>query len=104
MGNYLYEIYKFVALKKFSLEFNKRVAPNKAMLEGKFLSKLISVQHVYQEHQSTLLSFKSVVEILFKIFSAYCVDPCVIPYPESYYRWIVSDVWNLLDAHFLMIP
>ena len=45
--NYLYEIYKFVALKKISLEFNKRVAPNKAMLEGKMSLELISVQHVY---------------------------------------------------------
>ena len=45
--NYLYEIYKFVALKKFSLEFNKRVAPNKVMLEGKLSLELISVQHVY---------------------------------------------------------
>ena len=45
--NYLYEIYKFVALKKFFLGFNKRVAPNKAMLEGKISLELISVQHVY---------------------------------------------------------
>ena len=34
-------------LAKFSLKFNKRVAPNKAELEGKFLLDLISVQHVY---------------------------------------------------------
>ena len=35
------------------LKFNKHVAPNKALLEGKFLLELISVQHVYQEHQSS---------------------------------------------------
>ena len=40
-------MHKSFAPKNFSLQFNKRVAPNKAMLEGKFLSKLISVQHVY---------------------------------------------------------
>ena len=56
----MYEIYKFVALKKFSLEFNKRVAPNKAMLEGKMSLELISVQHVYQEHQSTVLAKRNV--------------------------------------------
>ena len=42
-----YEIKKFVAPKYFSLKSDKRVAPNKAMLEGKLSLELISVQHVY---------------------------------------------------------
>ena len=34
-------------LAKFSLKFNKRVAPNKGVLEGKITLEIISVQHVY---------------------------------------------------------
>ena len=39
-------------LKINSLEYNKCVAPNKAVLEGKISLELISVQHVYWEHRS----------------------------------------------------
>ena len=38
---------KITLLVKFSLEFNKHVAPNKGVLEGKISLELISVQHVY---------------------------------------------------------
>ena len=41
------------------MEFNKRVAPNKAVLEGKISLALISVQHVYQEHQSSYIQGRS---------------------------------------------
>ena len=39
---------KFVnMLQNSSLEFDKRVAPNKGVLEGKVYLELISVQHVH---------------------------------------------------------
>ena len=40
------------ALIKFFSRINKRVAPNKGVLEGKKSLELINVQHVYYEHQS----------------------------------------------------
>ena len=44
---------KCVGRKIFS-KFNKRIVPNKSILDGKICLKLINVQYVYYEHQSNM--------------------------------------------------